>query len=330
LIKDPFCFDHGRWHDGWIDMKNTTGSTMMRRILGSDFGRVRAGGIAAIVLLVAFPPGAAGQTSSAARISFAAVKEQIDGMKRRGLVSRKPRSLPYILDPELRRADSYCYSPYAVPGQPIRPAGRMSDETGDRRRLLSLADSGIAELAEQVRAHDPRGDLLAYKVVLAVMDEFFKEFYFGRQAKSSLNDFLKREGGLANKRTDPLFTVGARFWVERGADEKPEQGVLVCRLELRGFKVTLAPIKSPHTTLQERTDLTRLELVFLDHATGVVPLREYAKDAEGAMKAAIYAAFLDQIAVNFCLSPSVQSVLEDVDKKKVDIKGGSIARKGNP
>jgi len=311
-------------------MSNATGSIRIRRILGSDFGRARAWGLAAVALMLAFPPGASGQSPPGRRIAFDDVKQQINAMKRRGLVSRKAQSLYYILDPGLKRGDSYCYSPYAVPGQPGRPAGPKGGGARERRQLLSLADSGVAKLAELVRAHDPQGDLLAYKVVLAVMDEFFKEFYFGCQAKSSLNDFLKRQGGLASERTDPLFAVGARFWVEQAPDQKPGEGDLVCRLELRAFKVTLAPIKSRHTTMQERTDLTHLELVFQDHATGVASLADHAQDLEGAMKSAICAAFLDRIGVNFCLSPSAQTVLADVDKKKVDIKDGSIARKGNP
>ncbi|MBN2490925.1 MAG: hypothetical protein JXQ29_08755 [Planctomycetes bacterium] len=306
-------------------MRSTAGVTDGRSCRSPRLARVRVAVVVAALLSVALEGHA---QAPAAGPRFEDVKKQIDTLKRQGLVSRKARSLFYLLDPDLNRDGSRCYAPPVEPGSPASLAGGVGEhrQAGGVQRV-SLADAGVPELAALGGTRDGQGNVKAYGVALALLDELFKEFCFSRQAKTSLEDFLKREGGLAQARTDPLLAVGLGFWVEREAGARPQDGVLVCRLEIRAFKVTVAPIRSDHSTLRERADFTHLELVFQDSAFGRVALKNYRGEGEAAMRSALCAGFLDKVVVNLGLSPALQAMLTDAGTRRVDIKGASIARR---
>jgi hypothetical protein len=278
--------------------------------------------------LLALAAPAPGQTATAT--SFADVKKQLDGLKRLGLVglvAEKSQSLHYIVDPALNRDGSACYTPPPPAATDRKEPATLGDAPVRKPPLrLSVAECRIPELLAMVTVRDASGNLPAFVAVQSTMDELFKEFHFGRQAKRSLHDFLRYEGGLRRERTNPVFTVQARFWVETPAGAEPNQGLLVCTLEVRAFRATLSPIESPQSTLQEYVNLTQLELLFQNRARGTVRLADVSQDPTEAFEAAICNALLNRVAASMCLSPACQDAIANVDKKRLDIKGRSIAR----
>jgi len=269
------------------------------------------GGI--LLLALATPLRATGQ-SSRSNPSLESLKKQVTILKL-GELGTSSKTLYFILDPELRNGRSHCYSPYDS-----RMMGKKPVK--GKPYLLSLAESGVEELGALVASRDGGRELKAFEIVQDVMFDFFGHFLKNRLQKNSLDDLLLEMGGR-EKQSILLITVGARFWVRAHKGDRPATRTLESRIEIRAFKMKMVPITSGPTTLKHRADLTHCELLFQDAARGEIPLKLFRDNMAGAMKAVIIKAFLDQLAVNFSVNPSLRSAMINIESKK---KGGITGR----
>jgi hypothetical protein len=99
--------------------------------------------------------------------------------------------------------------------------------------------------------------------------------------------------------------------------------LLCCRLEIRGFWMRLS-----ERELKEYPELVACELFYQDAAEGRVEINKRTQGSVSLMNS-VYAAFLDQLAVSFCLNATVQSALASTTESPARIgkfRGVSISK----
>lgn len=207
---------------------------------------------------------------------------------------RRFQSVTYILDPQLRVLESPCYDPVRSEGKP-----------GEGTAVSSMARH--PELQHLLKK-SKRGEMRVVLLVDEIIGDFFRLVTDKVIPRKELLEVLKEHGARRSELTRDLVTVSVRFRV-RSFPDKSDKGDgavpahLECEVQLRTFKIKVAPIEDSDPSLTALANLTYCEQIFEDTAVGRVNLEAFSGRPEDAVRAAIIDALKGRLAVNFCMNP---------------------------